>query len=132
MDAAVGIVDGGIERAGGNQSRQRRKLFIETVRGDNCLAGVCVFRRQIKHQLQRVCIVRKIGCDGDDSFGELFHGEFCLVAAQLRRRPGPDISDRHTAEAGRMFAAMSFDGHLDIDQVSFVDNSTTKFERGSE
>ncbi len=67
------------------------------------------------------------GGDGAEAGGELAHGAEGGVIGEGLRGEGPDVAQRHGAEAFGDFAAAGADGSGDVDEGGAVDGDAAEF-----
>ena len=94
---------------------------------------VLVLAGEVIDDIDRMAVFLVDAGEIDDFLGELLHCRFGLVGGDGRRRPSPDVADRHTAETGFvLFAVPCFDGDVDVDQHRLVDDAAAELHRGAE
>jgi hypothetical protein len=83
VDAPVGVVHCGVERAGGDEFGELWERLVKLMSCTDSLSEVVIFRCKIEHQFQRMCEVRNLCRHLRNPLGEFLHRRFGLITSQL-------------------------------------------------
>ena len=125
MEMTIGIVKGGIEGAGANESSE----FGEE--GGDSASLVEKGREEAMVEFDRVSKVLEVTQEFSESIGEASHELEGRRRREGLRREGPDISEGHGAHASRRAAIPTADGDEGMEQGGTVDRDSTKFVGGA-
>ena len=129
---AVGIVDGGFQRAGGDELRQPRHRLRHLPHAATCAAGgAWDSAGQHVGDFQRMAEIAVVGRGGDELPPEVDHDGDGFLCGDIPAGPGPDAAHGHRAPPCAAAAVAGFDLDLHVQQNHVGHHATAEFHGGT-
>ena len=109
---AEGVVQSGVERAATDEQGERGNRLARFQLRDLGRQGAQILRFQCQSNVNGMPRLLAFREEAVDLLGGRAHEAERLLVAQHARGKGPDVAERHAAEAGRALAGARLDGEL--------------------